>query len=81
MPVVGIGERQRYVFAPPPDPALLARPALIIAKRPDAARFAGCFASVRPVTELSRSTGAGEYERFYAFRAEGAKPDLFAAGC
>jgi 4-amino-4-deoxy-L-arabinose transferase-like glycosyltransferase len=81
VPVLGIGERQRYVFAPPPDPALLARPALIVAKRPDAARFAGCFASVRPVAELSRSTGAGEYERFYAFRAEGAKPDLFVAGC
>jgi 4-amino-4-deoxy-L-arabinose transferase-like glycosyltransferase len=81
VPVVGINERRRYVFAPPPDPALLGRPALILAKGKDPARFAGCFASVTPVAELARSTPAGEYERFYAFKGEGAKPDLFTAGC
>ncbi|MBN8996146.1 MAG: glycosyltransferase family 39 protein [Rhizobiales bacterium] len=81
VPVVGIAERQRYVFAPPPDPALLAKPALLVSKGSDATRLQRCFATVRPVAEISRSNAAGEYERFYAFKGEGAKPALFAEGC
>lgn len=81
IPVVGIAERQRYVFAPPPDPALLGRTALIITKDRGTARIARCFATVTPVAEISRSNDAGEYERFYAFKGIGAKPALFAEGC
>ena len=77
----GIAERQRYVFAPPPDPALLGRTALIITKDQGAARIARCFATVTPIAEISRSNAAGEYERFFAFKGIGAKPALFAEGC
>jgi len=80
-PIVGIAERQRYVFAPPPDPALLGQVALVISKDGDSARIARCFAAVTPIAELARSNAAGEYERFYAFKGEGAKPALFTEGC
>lgn len=81
IPVVGIADRQRYVFAQSPDPALIGEVALVISKDSATTRIARCFAEVEPVTELSRSNAAGEYERFYGFRATGARPDLFDKGC
>ena len=81
VPVVSIVERARYAFAPPPDPALLDKPALIVASEPNADAFAGCFASVTPVGTIPRLSGGTTTETYHLYLASGAAADLFRLGC
>ncbi len=80
VPVIEIFERDRYAFAPAPDPTLLQQPALIITGSPITA-FAPCFASLKPVGIVQRRTSKATYESFPAYLAEGASPGIFSPGC
>ena len=81
VPVVSIVERARYAYAPPPDPSLLDKPALVISDRRNPAVFAGCFAHVTPLGPIPRLSGDSTTETYHAFLADGARPDLFTLGC
>jgi 4-amino-4-deoxy-L-arabinose transferase-like glycosyltransferase len=77
IPVVAVAARVRYAFAPPPDPALLGKPALLIVRgtrpRPELDR---CLALKQPLGQLHRNG-----QPFSAFLVEGTAPRAFAAGC
>ena len=81
VPVIAVTGRARYAFAPPPDPALLDRPALLIVNEAGAGRFASCFAEMTPVGTIERRSGEAIVETFAAFRVASAKPTLLADGC
>ncbi|MEO8669173.1 MAG: glycosyltransferase family 39 protein [Bauldia sp.] len=77
MPVVQVTDRVRYAFAPPPDPALLEKPALLVVRGSKPKNIgANCFARRQPQGLLSRSG-----ELFSAFLVEGVAARAFAAGC
>jgi 4-amino-4-deoxy-L-arabinose transferase-like glycosyltransferase len=78
--VIPIDERQRYTFAPPPDPALLARPALLVTRDAPAA-WSRCFARLTPVGVATRSGARRTFDRSYATLAEGPAADLLSRGC
>ncbi len=79
--VVPVTELERYTFLPPPDPALLGQPALLLAKAPPEA-LARCFARLTPVGEAARY-GSGRLADgpYPAYRAENGAADLFVRGC
>ena len=81
VPVVPVVDRVRYAFAPPPDPGLLDRPALIVSSSSDAEQFKRCFAEVSPVGTVTRSIAGSPVEKFRAYLARGAVPGLFEHGC
>jgi 4-amino-4-deoxy-L-arabinose transferase-like glycosyltransferase len=78
VPVVPIAERERYAYAPSPDPALLGKPALIISLTD----FSGpCFAEIRKLGTIARKSGTETIEAFSASLGTGAKPSAFDPGC
>ncbi len=79
VPVVAVVERARYAYAPPPDPALLGRPVLIVTRsnRPPAR----CFVNLTTVGIVHRRVGATVYQTYTAFRADRAVPGAFDPGC
>jgi hypothetical protein len=78
--VIPIDERQRYTFAPPPDPVLIARPALLVTRdAPEA--WNRCFARLTPVGVATRSGARRTFDRSYATLAEGPAADLLSGGC
>jgi hypothetical protein len=81
VPVIALTDRARYAFAPPPDPELLDRPALLIVNEASAGRFASCFAEITPVGTIERRSGEAIVETFAALKVAGAKPTLLADGC
>ena len=81
--VVPITERARYSFAPPPDPALLDKSALIII-HPAASGTAAlgkCFATVTPLGDVERFGAVQTLDTDRAFLATGAATNLFTDGC
>jgi hypothetical protein len=81
VPVIGIAERQRYAYAPPPEPALLATPMLILAQNAPPEAFSPCFANVEKIGTVARRSGSRTVETFTAYRATAANPTAFDPGC
>ena len=81
VPVIGIAERQRYDYAPPPDPALLAAPVLILTRNARPEAFSPCFANVEKIGTVARRSGSRTVETFTAYRATAANPTAFDPGC
>jgi 4-amino-4-deoxy-L-arabinose transferase-like glycosyltransferase len=79
-PVVAIDEVARYAFAPPPDVAALAFPALVLTTEAPQT-LAPCFATVTPVGSIDRKSGDRVVETLNAYLAEGLAPGLLAKGC
>ena len=79
VPVVSVFERARYAYAPPPDPALLDRPVLIVARPGE--KLDGCFTGLKPLGPIRRQVGARLYRTYQAYRAERAVPGVFNPGC
>jgi 4-amino-4-deoxy-L-arabinose transferase-like glycosyltransferase len=78
--VIPIDERQRYTFAPTPDAALVARPALLVSHDPPDL-WARCFAKLTPVGVAIRQGAVATFDRTYATLAEGPVAGLFPGGC
>jgi 4-amino-4-deoxy-L-arabinose transferase-like glycosyltransferase len=81
VPVIAVTERDRYRFAPTPDPALLAKAALLVVRPSSAAEMAACFDHIIPVGSIDRKSGGRSIETLAAFRVTGARPSLFQDGC
>ncbi len=81
VPVVAVMERDRYIFAPSPDNALLDRPALLVASTSFADRIASCFTEAIPAGTIERRSGDNVIETLAAYRVTGAPPALFIDGC
>ena len=84
VPVEEVRERIRYLFAPPPEPDLNARPALLLIRGDiaDGTDYAACFAGFEPVGMLIRAGIAGKpVWTIGAYRASGPRADIFTAGC
>jgi 4-amino-4-deoxy-L-arabinose transferase-like glycosyltransferase len=79
VPVIATSERARYAYAPPPDPALLGKPVLILIRGSGPA--GRCFVNVTPVGTVHRQVGQTVYETYAAFRADGAAAGTFDPGC
>ncbi len=79
VPVIAVDERVRYAYLPPPDPALVDQPVLIVARQGD--QLKNCFANLTPLGTIRRQVGATVYETFEAYRADGAAADVFDRGC
>jgi 4-amino-4-deoxy-L-arabinose transferase-like glycosyltransferase len=82
-PVVELRERDRY---PPADGswrADLSQPGLVvdIDRRAISADLGGCFASVRPLPDLARGSGATSNLRYAAVVVTGPRSGLLSAGC
>ncbi len=82
-PVVPVVERERALFAPLPDPELLAKPALLIFRsvEPNEDALRRCFAELTPLGTVSRRNGAGPVQTNAVFLAEGPSPEIFSRGC
>jgi 4-amino-4-deoxy-L-arabinose transferase-like glycosyltransferase len=81
-PVVPVNERPRYSFALPPDPALLAKPGLLVVRAvSDLAPFRACFAQLTLIGTLNRAGATTVIDSFNTYRTEGPVPDLAARGC
>ena len=79
VPVVAIDQRVRYAYAPPPDPALLDKPVVIVVRPGE--RLDRCFVNLTPLGPIHRQVGTTVYRTFDAFRADRAKPGVFSRGC
>jgi len=80
--VIPVTERARYSFEPPPEPGLLARPALLVVRTiTNLTPFRACFASLTRIGEVDRAGAGQPIDRLVAYRAEGAKPDILQKGC
>ena len=79
VPIIAIDERVRYAYAPPPDPALLARPVLIVVR--SGTRLSDCFANLTPAGTIQRHVGTRIYGTYEAFRADRASSGVFDRGC
>jgi len=79
VPVVSVFGRVRYAYAPPPDPALLDKPVLIIARPGE--RLDKCFVNLTPLGPIHRQVGTTVYRTYRAFRADRAVPGVFNPGC
>ncbi|HKT53611.1 MAG TPA: glycosyltransferase family 39 protein [Caulobacteraceae bacterium] len=82
-PIVELRERDRY---PPADGswrADLSKPGLVIDidRRALSADLDACFASVRPLPDMVRGSGANANLRYAAVLVGGSKPGLVAMGC
>jgi 4-amino-4-deoxy-L-arabinose transferase-like glycosyltransferase len=80
-PVIQITERIRYAFAPPPDPALLERPVLIVSRREFGAQLAACVDEFIQLPEIVRHGGGGVYHHYKAYLVENTHRDFFENGC
>jgi len=80
VPVVQITDRLRYAYAPPPDPALLGKPVLVIVKG-TAELLSRCFTDVTEAGTIERRSGDVVLETFTAYRAAGGMPGAFDPGC
>jgi hypothetical protein len=81
VPIVPVVERVRYAFAPPPDPGLLAKPALFLLGASNANGFPTCFATRERVGTIERRSGGKTVQTFGAYLATGAAPGIFTSGC
>ena len=79
VPVVAIDQRVRYAYAPPPDPALLDKPVVIVARPGE--QLDSCFVNLTPLGPVRRRLGTTVYQTFRAFRADRAVPGAFSRGC
>lgn len=81
--VVPVTERPRYDFAPPPDPALIGEPALLVMRdgEPMPGRLTRCFARVTEIGAATRRGAVTVLAVSRVYLAEGAAPDIFARGC
>ncbi len=79
VPVVATDERVRYAYAPPPDPALLDKPVLIVARPGE--QLGRCFVNLTPLGPIRRQVGATVYRTYEAFRADRAAAGAFDPGC
>jgi 4-amino-4-deoxy-L-arabinose transferase-like glycosyltransferase len=81
VPVIGITERRRYTYAPPPDPALLHEPVLIVATGPLPDSLSECFTDLAQIGTIARKSGEQTIESLIAYRATGAAAAAFDPGC
>jgi hypothetical protein len=83
VPALQIFERLRYAYAPEPDPKLLGERAILLV--PAKFRYwkfwRRCFADTREVGSIIRRSAGPVLDETVVFIAEGAKPELFTAGC
>ncbi len=79
VPVIATFQRVRYAYAPPPDPALLSEPVLIVARPGDP--LDKCFVNLKPLGPIQRQVGATVYRTYEAFRADRAVAGAFDPGC
>ena len=79
VPVVPTQERVRYAFAPPPDPALLDKPVLIVARPGE--RPGRCFVNFKPLGTIQRKAGRAVYRTYDVYRADRAVAGIFSRGC
>lgn len=81
IPVVGIVERRRYDYAPPPDSNLAARPALIVTRTGLPRAVAACFTGLTQIGTIDRRSGTETVQTLQVYRAESAHPRIFMHGC
>jgi 4-amino-4-deoxy-L-arabinose transferase-like glycosyltransferase len=81
IPVIGLAERQRYAYAPPPNPALLNQPVLIVATGALPDSFSECFTDLAQIGTIARRSGGQTIENLIAYRAAGATAAAFDPGC
>jgi 4-amino-4-deoxy-L-arabinose transferase-like glycosyltransferase len=81
VPVVGLVERHRYDYAPPPDASLAGRPAVIVTtgQLPDA--VVGCLIGLTPLGTIDRRSGSQAIQTLQVYSATAADPRLFTGGC
>ncbi len=79
VPVVAVEGRDRYAYAPPPDPALLDKPVVVIARPGE--RLDSCFVNLTPLGPVYRRVGTTIYQTFQAFHADRAVAGAFSRGC
>jgi len=80
VPIVDVTEPARYTFAPPPDPALRAEPALFVSDQPFARRPHTCFAKLSPVLPLAPD-GLDRQHQAFGYLAEKPIHGLFRGAC
>lgn len=75
--VVQLAETDRWTYLPPPDPAMLAAPALFVARarRDTIDRFRDRFASVEPLGTLDRTLRGRVVDTYVLYRLAGPKGD------
>jgi len=73
IPVVQSGDPERWIFAPPPEPSLFARPGLAIgeAERGEERDLKSKFREVARIGVLSRQRAGADVETFELFRVAG----------
>jgi 4-amino-4-deoxy-L-arabinose transferase-like glycosyltransferase len=81
VPVIGIAERQRYTYAPSPDPALLHQPVLLVTTGSLPEAFSECFTDLAQIGTIARRSGGQTIEELIAYRATGATAAAFDPGC
>ncbi len=79
VPVVAVYERVRYAYAPPPDPALLGKPLLIVTRQ--GANLTQCFTNLTSLGTIHRQVGTTIYQAYDVYRADGAEPRAITIGC
>jgi 4-amino-4-deoxy-L-arabinose transferase-like glycosyltransferase len=80
VPIVDVTEPARYTFAPPPDPALRAEPALFVSDRPFAGRLHACFAELVPVPPVA-ADGFDRQHQAFGYLAGKPIQGLFTSAC
>jgi hypothetical protein len=80
IPIVDVSAPVRYVFAPPPDPALRAEPALLVSDHAIDPKLLSCFAELTPLSP-AEADRVDRAHQVFAYRAERPIPGLFKGPC
>ncbi len=81
VPVIGVIDRERYAYAPAPDPKLASEPLLLVTqwKLPDG--IVACLHGLEKIGTAARTNGAHTIQTYTVYRADSADPRIFAHGC
>ncbi len=81
LPVIGIDQRRRYLFAPAPPDELREARVLLVGERGTLPPLLGCFDEAEMVGEVERRSGAATLDTLVLYLAHGARSTAFTAGC
>lgn len=81
VPVLGIVERHRYDYAPPPEAALAARPVLLVTRSKLPEAVSACFDGLTLLGSIDRKSGNDVLATYTVYQARSADPRVFTAGC
>ena len=81
IPVVGVIDRARYAYAPPPDPDMMSQPLLIVAQWKLPNDIASCLRGLQKIGTADRRNGGYTIQTYTVYRADSADPRLFTEGC